>query len=360
MRLLLAATILAVSLSANALVIVPSFDTTISNDVNAATIESTINTAIQLYQTRFSDPITVTIQFKEISTTGLYGQSSWWYYNISYTQFRAALLADATTTNDTVALANLASGANNPVTGTTTVRVKTANLRAIGITGKNSGLAGGYDGIIGLHTSQLNLSRATTVGAKGDLMSTVWHEMDEVLGLSCALDSNSSDPLPEDFFRYTSAGVRSYSTNGDDAYFSLDGTNLLARFNQGASGDYGDWWVAGSHTAQVQDASATNGKTPNPWVELTALDAIGYNLLPVPSPVINLTSISGTQLVLNGANGMASGTYVVLTSTNLPALFTQWTPIYTNFLTTSGPFTFTIPNAVHPADINRFFALQVR
>ncbi len=360
MRLLLAATILIASLSAQALVITPTFDTTITSDANAATIESTINTAIQLYQTRFSDPITVTIQFKEISTSGLYGQSSWWYYGISYSQFRAALLADATTTNDTVALAHLATGTGNPVTGTSTIRVKTANLRAIGITGLNSGLAGGVDGIIGLHTSQLNLSRASTLGTKGDLMSTVWHEIDEVLGLSCALDSNSGDPLPEDLFRYTSAGARSYTTSGDDAYFSLDGTNLLARFNQRAGVDYGDWWVAGTHTAQVQDASAINGKTPNPWVELTALDAIGYNLLPVPHPDITHTSISGTQLTLNGTNGMASGTYLVLASTNLTALFTQWTPIYTNFLTTSGNFTFTLPTAVHPADKNRFFTLQVQ
>lgn len=350
MRLMLVVGIIAASLSAKALVIVPTFDSSITSDANAATIESTINTAIQLYQTRFSDPITVTIQFKEISTAGLYGQSSWWYYNISYTQFRAALLADSSTTNDTVALAHLPAGTSNPVTGSTTVRVKTANLRAIGITGLNSGIAGGYDGVIGLHTSQLNLSRASTLGTKGDLMSTVWHEIDEVLGLSSALDANASDPLPQDLFRYTSAGARTYTTNGDNAYFSLDGTNLIARCNQGAGADYGDWWVAGTHPAQVQDASATNGKTPNPWAELTALDAIGYNLLPVPRPLITRISSSGTQLVLNGTNGMASGTCLVLASTNLTALFAQWKPIATNFLNTSGNFSFTISNAVSLAE----------
>jgi hypothetical protein len=59
------------ALSVHALTIIPTFDATITNDVNASTIENTINSAIQLYQARFSNPITVSIQFKEISTSGL-------------------------------------------------------------------------------------------------------------------------------------------------------------------------------------------------------------------------------------------------------------------------------------------------
>ena len=52
------------------LTIVPTFDSTITNDPNAATIEATINGAIQVYAQTFSDPITVTIDFKE-SKSGL-------------------------------------------------------------------------------------------------------------------------------------------------------------------------------------------------------------------------------------------------------------------------------------------------
>lgn len=356
----LAACLLACCMSAQALVIVPTFDSSITSDPNAATIESTINTAIQFYEARFSDPITVTIEFQEITTSGLFGHSSWWYYNISYSRYRTALQQDSTTTNDTVALANLPTGTSNPTTGTGTVRVKTANLRAIGITGMNSGIAGGYDGIIGLHTSELNLSRASINPNKGDLLATAEHEMDEVLGLASALDSNASDPLPEDLFRYTSSGSRTYTTNGDNAYFSIDGTSLLARFNQNASEDHGDWWVAGTHTPQVQDASATDGATPNPKTELVALDVIGYNLLPMPQPGITKISISGTQLVLDGTNGLASGTYYVLTSTNAALPLIQWTRVATNMLSTNGNFTFPVPNAVNPAEAKRFFALQLQ
>src|SRR4051812_49208021 len=50
------------------LVIVPTFDASITSDPNAVAIEGTINAAIQAYETGFSDPITVTIKFQEIST----------------------------------------------------------------------------------------------------------------------------------------------------------------------------------------------------------------------------------------------------------------------------------------------------
>jgi len=351
---------LAIGLSAKALTIVPAFDSTISNDVNAVTIENTINSAIQLYQARFTNPTTVTIQFKEISTSGLYGQSSWWYYNISYSSFRNALAQHATTANDTLALSFLPVSSTNPVTGSSVIKVKTANLHALGFSGMNSGLAGGYDGIIGLHTSQLNLSRASTISTKGDLLSTVCHEMDEVLGMSSGLDSQSTDPFPQDLFRYASTGARSFTTSGDDAYFSIDGTNLLVRCNQSSTGDYGDWWVAGSHTPRVQDASATNGKIPNPNVEFIALDVIGYNLVPVPIPVITSTTISGSQLTLSGTNGMAVGNYIVLSSTDITTSLSQWLPLATNFQNNAGPFTFVVPNAVNAANPQRYFALQIQ
>ena len=345
--------------SARALTIIPTFDATITNDVNATTIENTIISAIQLYQARFSDPITVTIQFKEITTSGLYGSSSWWYYNLSYSSFRTALAQHAHTTNDAIAMSSLPAGSANPVTGTTIIRVKTANLHALGFTG-NSGLTNGYDGIIGLHTSQLNLSRASTVSTKGDLLSTVCHEIDEVLGMSSGLDLGSSDPFPQDLFRYTSTGARSYTTNGDDAWFSIDGTNLLVRCNQNSTLDYGDWWVAGAHTPRVQDASATNGKTPNPNIELTGLDVIGYTLVPIPAPVITRITVAGSQVTLAGTNGIAANNYVVLGSTNVAIPLSQWLPLSTNFPNNTGPFTFVVSNAAGPSFPRRFFALQVQ
>jgi hypothetical protein len=263
------------------LVITPTFDSSITSDPNAATIISTINDTIHIYEVRFNDPIQVTIRFQKMAT-GL-GSSQWWFISIPYTQYRNALLADSKTTNDVVALAHLQAASTNPVTRSSSINVKTANLRAIGLPG-NSGLPGGYDGIIGLNTSLMNLSRSTNDPSKFDLMAVTAHEIDEVLGLASALPSPSvNSPLPEDLFRFDSSGHRSFTTSGDDAYFSIDGgATLLARFNQTSGGDYGDWWSIGSHDPQVQDAFATRGATPDLDIELTALDVIGYDLVPAP------------------------------------------------------------------------------
>lgn len=343
--------------SLRALEIIPSWDSSITSDPNAAIIESTINTAIQYYEARFADPITVMIEFQEMSTAGLEGHSSWWYYNISYSQFRAALQTHATTPNDAIALANLPSGTSNPVTSTSNVRVKTANLRALGFTGRNSGLPGGLDGIIGLHTSQMNLSRDSINPGKYDLLSVAEHEINEVLGLGSSLDAGASDPLPEDLFRYTSAGSRTFIASGDDAYFSIDGVNLAARFNQDASGDYADWWTAGPHPAQVQDAFLTAGATPQLNVELLVLDVIGYNVLPLLRPTITTMDLSSTSVLLTASNGVASVSYHLLASTNLALPLDQWTSIATNLPRTNGNFAISAQNPARGAS-RYFFALQ--
>jgi hypothetical protein len=348
--------LLAFATSVRALVIIPVWDSTITSDPNAATIESTINMAIQFYEARFADPITVSIQFEEMSD-GL-GESQYVYYNISYSDFLTNLQNDATTTNDAYALSFLPTGVNNPVTGDANINVHTANLKALGFSGFDSEYPGGIEGYVLLNTSIMNLSRTSIDPTKYDLLSVAEHEMDEVLALASDLP-NTDDPFPQDLFRYTSAGARTFTTSGDDAYFSLDGKNLLVQFNQQAGADYGDWWSHGAHTPRVQDAFATPAVTPNPNVELIALDVIGYDLIPPPQPgIINMT-LSGTNLVLNGTNGMATGIYHLLTSTNLTLALNRWSSVATNVLTANGNFTITATNVVKPKSVSQFYVLQL-
>ena len=340
---------------APALTIIPVWDSTITSDPNAAIIESTINMAIQFYEARFADPITVTIQFQEMSE-GL-GESGWEYYNIPYSQFLSALQSDATTTNDDIALANLSLGPNNPVTGDANINVHSANLRALGLTQYSAPPS--PEGTVSLNTSIMNLSRTNISPSKYDLVAVVEHEMDEVLGFSSDLPNND-DPFPQDLFRYSSLGGLTFTTSGDDAYFSIDGTNLLVRFNQDSSGDYGDWWSSGTHTPRVQDAFATAGATPNPSVELIGLDVQGFDLVPPPQPRIVSTHLSGNNLVLNGTNGLATGVYHLLSSTNLVLPISQWTSLATNTLTANGAFSITATNVVKHNAAGEFYVLQLQ
>jgi hypothetical protein len=357
LALLLVLSLLLVATPARALVIIPVWDSTITNDPNAATIEATINMAIQFYEARFADPITVSIQFEEMAD-GL-GESEYVYYVLTYTQYLTALQNDATTTNDAIALANLPFGPDNPVTGDTNMNVHVANVQALGFTGYDSGLPGGIVGYVKLNTSIMNLSRTNIDPSKYDLLSVAEHEMDEVLALESDLP-DTEDPFPQDLFRYTSAGDRTFTTNGDDAYFSLDGTHFLVQFNQDITGDFGDWWSIGPHTPHVQDAFATAGATPNPNIELIALDVAGYDLVPPPQPgIVNIT-LSGTNLLLNATNGLATGTYLLLASTNLALPVNQWTSLATNVLTANGNFSITATNAVKPHSACQFYILQLQ
>jgi hypothetical protein len=66
--LLVGAASLALSSPAKALTINPTFGSTITSDPNAAAIEGVINTAIGVYQSKFTDPINVAITFNSMST----------------------------------------------------------------------------------------------------------------------------------------------------------------------------------------------------------------------------------------------------------------------------------------------------
>jgi hypothetical protein len=76
-------------------------------------------------------------------------------------------------------------------------------------------------------------------------------------------------------------------------------------------------------------------------------------------PVISAINRSGTNLVLSATNGVAGGTYYVLTSTNLTAPPSQWTPVATNVLGAGGNFMMTVTSAANTnAPSPQFFILQ--
>ena len=258
------------------------FDSTISSDPNAAAIEATIYAAIADIQSKFSDPITVTINFAAM-IHGL-GQSSTYYATGPYSTFLAALKADAKTNDDFTAIALLPSVPTNPVNGNTMMNVKTANLRAVGINVNPP--PGKPDGFISVNTTITNPGSPGTSGLYS-LMATVEHEIDEVLGLGSSLPSVSNNTIfPEDLFRYDQTGARTFTTTSTvQAFFSIDDIHFLAQFdNQNDGGDFGDWQSnprPPGVAPKVQDAFATPGANPALSVELTALDVIGYDRITV-------------------------------------------------------------------------------
>jgi hypothetical protein len=282
------------------IVINPFFETSITSDPSAAAIEATINSAVAFYESTISTNISVGIAFGSI-TSGLGESISYIATNVPYNTFITALHAassgDAT---DTTALAANPISSTNPVNGGSIIAMKAANYAAIGFAlppladpcPGGTGGGSGFDGCILVNTSITN-----PPSSPYSLLGTVEHEIDEVLGLGSGLRSGTvGTPAPEDLFRYTAGGSRSYGLNSQAtvscagasaAYFSLNGSTDLAQFNNcNNGGDYGDW-LSPSSPPQVQDAFASPGATPSlnrNSPEVVALDAIGYNLVPVPEP----------------------------------------------------------------------------
>jgi hypothetical protein len=312
------------------LTIIPTFDSSITSDPQAATIESTINAAIATYQSSFSDPITVYITFQEMN--GGLGQSTDRHFQqVLYSDYLAALKSHATTADDATALAHLPNSAANPLNNNQYVNLILPLARALGFSYVPPP---GPDGTVSLNTTIMNLSAAQTDSSKYSLFAVVSHEIDEVLGFDSALNGlNNGAPsptgpvFPEDLFRYDQNGNRSLTTAATaTAFFSLDGTTDLAQFNQQEGGDFQDWYSYpyGARIPQVQDAFLAPGVTPVLRVELQALDVIGYHRVPLPITISASSGTGGTISPNASFNKQAGESQFFTASPSLNYVVDQW------------------------------------
>jgi PKD repeat protein len=79
------------------------------------------------------------------------------------------------------------------------------------------------------------------------------------------------------------------------------------------------------------------------------------SVTPPAAPIIASIHLSGTNLVLNGSNGLSGTPYYTLMSTNL----ILWIPIATNFFNVNGNYTITVTNAVNPTASQRFYRIEL-
>jgi hypothetical protein len=285
------------------LVINPTFDSSITSNASSATLQADINQAISIYQSLYSDNITVNILYRYTTTApngsplsgGLLAQSNYTVYAMSYGTYVNALIADKKSANDNIAVANLPGSAL-----ATNMNPSSANGRAVGLNTSpvmsadgNVGTGGTLDGIVTVNSSQpFQLTRTGGIASnKFDIMQSIEHEMDEVMGLGSVLPATTdftgqTAVRPEDLYRYASPGVRSLTSSGSaSSYFSIDGgTTNLAPFNQSAGGDYGDWGSNPSPLVQLAFSSpGTQSDVSGTSPEGVALDVVGYDLVPEPA-----------------------------------------------------------------------------
>jgi PEP-CTERM motif len=223
--------------------------------------------------------------------------------------------------------APISNSSGNPVNGNTSVVITSAEGRNLGfntpgiiLPNSNIGLAtcctGTYDSEIGLNTSIT--SPPNGLSGNYGLQAVANHEIDEALGIGgtgSTLGGSSLDgPVGDlDLYRYSAPGVRSYSnvqTTSPLSYFSINGgATVLSYFNQTQGADYGDWLsnpIPSGYSPQVQDAFGEPGTNPALGPnEITAFNAIGYDVIAHTAPVPEPTSmvLFGSVVLLAGIVG---------------------------------------------------------
>jgi len=291
------------------LVIIPTFDISITGNLKSAAIQSVINQAIARYQSLFKDPITVSILYRysnkapngTLLTSGV-SRSDFGVYFIAWSTFINALKADAKTANDTAAKASLPASALS-----TNIAVSSANGRAVGqitppgmFANGTVAIGGPYDGIVTLNSGISYAFIRPPSSSNYDAQRQVEHETDEVLGLGSRLNLGGTNLRPQDLFSWSSAGHRNFTSSGT-RYFSINsGTTNVVNFNQDASFDFGDW-LSSTSCPQAKPYVQNAFVCPGQYSDVTAsspeginLDVIGYNLVipaaPAAKPATNVTN----------------------------------------------------------------------
>lgn len=310
--------------------------------------------AAAMWEGAFTDDVTVRVDW-DFSTLGpgILGSTSSTKTNISYASTRSALIADAKSSADASATANLQAGpalefiSNGPNgsgymdtsvrkynTNTdlgggdaynTTLSVNTANAKALGLYGAHDTSAADAS-IAFSNTFSWDFDRSNGIdGSAFDFVGVAAHEIGHALGFVSGVDLVDYNALPGgpntpvlyslfeelgigtplDLFRYTadsvSQGVMDWAVGdapgGDTPYFSVDGgATGIATFSTGVyngDGRQASHWEDNLGLGLL-DPTADYGEllmlTGN---DLLAFDAIGWDLRVVPIPQTLLLLVAG-------------------------------------------------------------------
>jgi len=313
--------------SSSGLVINPTFDASITTNPRSTAIQTTIISAIQAYQSLFSDPITVSIlyRFSNTQPNGMsmgtaVAQSYSTVYPIPWDTYITSLKADAKTANDGSAIATL------PVSPlSANIASRSAGGRAIGLDTPPGLFANGTvgpggldDGIITINSSQPVQFARPVAPSNYDGRTGIEHETDEILGVGSHISSlHPENFCPQDLFSWSSLNIRN-TTSAGLRYFSIDhGSHNIVNFNQVAGLDFGDWQAGPCPQVDsyVQNSHGCTGQSPEIAAtspEGITLDVIGYDLIP-PQGVLG--SISTRLQVGTGENVLIAGFRIAGTGT---------------------------------------------
>jgi sugar lactone lactonase YvrE len=257
-----------------------------------AAAQAAFESLVSTYESVFTTNITVNIDVT-FGQTGL-GESSTEQIGVSYSAWRAAMIANANANPDNnYAVAAAASLPESDPIGNGTIFLNTANARALGFTANTA-----VDSTLTFSNSSVFEYNGVAASGAADFKDVAAHELDEGLGIGSVLTGLANNaPIPsgdyvaEDYFRYSAAGTRAITTNPSAfVYFSNDdGNTNVAQFNQAYSAegdsdlDRNDWVYGNTGcpaaNPHVQDAIICDDQAVpvGSGPEITVLNALGYD-----------------------------------------------------------------------------------
>jgi hypothetical protein len=303
----LAATVVLAAAPAQALLIVPIYDASVTSRSNAAQIEQAFQTVANEFDAAFAAPVTLKIpvgwgevdgqalKTGDISESMDFLRSGYTYANVT-SYLKSAAAANPTDLNLASAVAHLP--VKDP-TATNSFSIPYAEAQVLGLLPKSMYLNSGYVGFAS--NVSWNFASGATPAGQYDFMALAAHEISEVMGRVSALKvAKPGYATILDLFRYSAPGVSGFSYTSP-AYFSVNGgvTNI-GDFNVAGSGDRGDW-SSSLVPGDDQDAYLCPGVTYTLSAsDLTQLDVLGWGAF--TAPLSSDPGVPGAALISGGGS----------------------------------------------------------